>query len=118
MKLVYHSQRSIPRLAWCAVLRKGSPEVHVYHGTSVEVQEAFFVEGAWDGDFTAVDCTGLFDQSSFLLGTGGKLLQGGRPKGRSVRYSKSHARTSVEYFIRGLPFRFQLTTVYSQHVAL
>lgn len=45
MKLVYHSQRSIPRLAWCAVLRKGSPEVHVYHGTSVEVQEAFFVDG-------------------------------------------------------------------------
>jgi len=74
MKLVYHSQRSIPRLAWCAVLRKGSPEVHVYHGTSVEVQEAFFVEGAWDGDFTR----GLFDQSSFLLGTGGN---GGATKG-------------------------------------
>lgn len=77
MKLVYHSQRSIPRLAWCAVLRKGSPEVHVYHGTSVEVQEAFFVEGAWDGDFTR----GLFDQSSFFLGTGGKLLRGADQRG-------------------------------------
>ena len=77
MKLVYHSRRSIPRLAWCAVLRKGSPEVHVYHGTSVEVQEAFFVEGAWDGDFTR----GLFDQSSFFLGTGGKLLRGADQRG-------------------------------------
>lgn len=68
MKLIYHENQVLPRLAWCAVAIRKNFEIHVYHGQGIETNDNFFVEGAWDGDFTS----GGFDQSAFFMGTGGK----------------------------------------------
>ena len=68
MKLIYHENQDLPRLAWCAVAIRKNFEIHVYHGQGIETNDNFFAEGAWDGDFTS----GGFDQSAFFMGTGGK----------------------------------------------
>jgi hypothetical protein len=68
MKLIYHENKALPRLAWCAVAIRKNFEIHVYHGQGIETNENFFVEGAWDGEFTS----GGFERSSFFMGTGGK----------------------------------------------
>lgn len=70
MKLVYHKNMKLPRLAWCAIAKRNSSEIHVHHGEGIEVFDNFFVEGAWDGEFLAAD----FSKANFFLGTGGKIL--------------------------------------------
>ena len=70
MKFEYIKNSKLPPLAWCALYKKESPNVLIYHGDNVETFETFFVEGAWDGEFKL----GEFDQAEFFVGTGGKLL--------------------------------------------
>jgi hypothetical protein len=41
----------LPRLAWCALLRRRESRVLLYHGLSVDTDEDSFVEGAWSGDY-------------------------------------------------------------------
>ena len=59
---------SFPRLAWALTWERGAGIAKVFHGPWVETNKAFFVEGAWDGGFSAAQ----FD-SSFMTGTGGKI---------------------------------------------
>lgn len=52
-RFVYGRVDSLPRLAWCARMRRGSGDVSVVHGPWVEAHERFFFEGAWNADFGA-----------------------------------------------------------------
>ncbi|MCE5284746.1 MAG: hypothetical protein LLG02_02710 [Pelosinus sp.] len=69
MKFIYHRFESLPKLAWCASVEKGTGEVHVYHGSWLEPRKEFFVEGAWDGSFEE----GNFEHA-YLMGSGGKIV--------------------------------------------
>jgi hypothetical protein len=59
---------SLPRLAWCARLRRGEEAVRVLHGAAVETAGHWFVEGVWNGPFGEA---GILD-ATMLLGSGGR----------------------------------------------
>jgi len=69
MEFAYERIESLPKLAWCARVEGRSDVVTVLHGPGVETRPDFFIEGAWDGPFEA----GEIDQSSVLMGTGGRV---------------------------------------------
>lgn len=69
MRFRFHANPTIPRCSWLAQLRKGEPVVDLFHGSSVETGEEFFVEGAWDARFTDAG----FVDAVTLLGSGGKI---------------------------------------------
>jgi hypothetical protein len=68
MRFVFHSEDSLPKLAWCAEMSRKDEQIHVYHGRNVETTDTFFVEGAWNGSFADGD----FASSSLLMGSGGR----------------------------------------------
>ena len=72
MNIVYHSVDSLPRLAWCAVVKCDSSTIDVYHGPWVEARDNFFYEGAWSGEFIAGDFS-----TRISIGTGGKITESG-----------------------------------------
>ena len=63
---------SLPRLSWCATLRRGEATVEVHHGPWVEVHERWFCEGAWDGDFASGQLA-----EAIVIGSGGQLTEAG-----------------------------------------
>jgi hypothetical protein len=63
MHLSHIPVADIPGLAWCLHVHGGRAEV--LHGSRVEVQDGFFTDGVWAGDFQA----GHFDRH-FMCGTG------------------------------------------------
>lgn len=71
MEFQFHQIDTLPRLAWCAVIERGSEKVEVFHGPWVETCDFFFVEGAWDGPFKE----GGFDMADAFMGSGGKLIR-------------------------------------------
>ncbi|MCP4410809.1 MAG: hypothetical protein GY807_24325 [Gammaproteobacteria bacterium] len=73
MEFNFIKKCSLPKSAWAAHMRRNEPTIDVYHGTSVETQNGFFVEGAWDGEYHI----GEFDEAITLLGSGGRLLDVG-----------------------------------------
>ncbi len=60
-----------PPLAWLA--RCGPDSVELRHGSMVETQDGFGVEGCWAGDFAAGD----FDRSAVVAGSGVRVRDGG-----------------------------------------
>lgn len=72
-RLVYRKSDWLPRLAWCAQIKKNESEVIVHHGPWVETNESAFFEGAWSGDF---EDFGFID-SVACCGSGGKLTNNG-----------------------------------------
>lgn len=60
---------SLPRLAWCANIRREENIVAVFHGPWIETNTNFFCDGAWDGDFLKGD----FESTVLLMGFGGKI---------------------------------------------
>jgi len=72
VKIIFNGMAQVPKLAWCAGIKKGNDEVELLHGPWVETSHGFFCEGAWSGEFAA----GAFD-SSILVGTAGKLTRDG-----------------------------------------
>ena len=70
MRFSFHRIKTLPKLAWCAVLRRSDRIIQVFHGPWVETQDGFFIEGAWDGRFK----DGLFDDSYLLMGSGAKIM--------------------------------------------
>jgi hypothetical protein len=68
MRFEYFPRESLPRLAWCARLRRSSEVVEVWHGPWVETTPGWFVEGAWTGAFR----DGAFVEAIHLVGTGGR----------------------------------------------
>ncbi|WP_409015307.1 hypothetical protein [Anaerostipes caccae] len=69
MYFEYIVDENLPKLAWCAKLKKGEERVTVKCGKQVEIFRDWFIEGAWNGSFYE----GKFEESTFLLGTGGKV---------------------------------------------
>ena len=71
MPAEFHLTRTtaLPRLAWCARITKGAPEVIVDAGTYVEGDACFFVESAWSGDFDLRE----FPEALTFCGTGGVI---------------------------------------------
>ena len=69
MKFDYVCMAGLPPLAWSAAIHRNSNRVVVYHGTGIETHRQFFVEGAWDGEFTE----GNFDTALTFSGSGGRL---------------------------------------------
>jgi hypothetical protein len=67
--LEFRPLASLPRLAWCARLRRGAELVRVLHGTGVETAERWFAEGVWNGPFAE---GGILDATT-LLGSGGRV---------------------------------------------
>jgi len=72
MRFSYTRCDSLPRLGWCAHLRRGSGVARVYHGPWVETRDDWFVEGAWTGQFER----GELDKALFLVGSGGVVRSG------------------------------------------
>ena len=70
MRFSFHLVESLPKLAWCAVLRRCDGVAQVFHGPWVETRDRFFVEGAWDGQFKE----GGFDVSYLLMGSGAEIM--------------------------------------------
>jgi hypothetical protein len=73
MRLEIRRVHSLPRLAWCALLKKGEDAAVVYIGPWVEAKKDCFFEGAWDGIFQEY----RFDRSTALCGSGGLLQKEG-----------------------------------------
>jgi hypothetical protein len=69
MYFSFHVIESLPKLAWCAVLKQCEEVIQVYLGPWVEKWPRFFVEGAWNGTFP----NGDFD-SAYLMGSGARLI--------------------------------------------
>lgn len=72
MRLRFVEEATLPRLAWCARIVRGSDEVVVSCGRDVETGPQSFVEGAWNGPFAGSDPAA----ASVVCGTGGVLRPG------------------------------------------
>ena len=70
LEFEYRRIDQLPKLAWCARIRRHDPTVVVEHGPWVETHDGFFAEGAWNGDFRSGD----FDECTVLLGSAGKIV--------------------------------------------
>lgn len=60
-----------PPLAWAAQCRPANPEINIYHGNQIEVQDEWFCEAIWDGDFEA----GAFDDTDLVFGSGARIRE-------------------------------------------
>ena len=72
LSLQCHRNETLPRLAWCAKIARGSGAVVVEHGDWVETGEAFFAEGAWN---RPVDDARMAE-AEVMLGSGGAVSDG------------------------------------------
>jgi hypothetical protein len=64
--------KGLPKLSWIAVVDFVNPDIHVYHGQSVEIHDSWIVEGVWDGEFIE----GKFHQSENFFGSGVRIDNG------------------------------------------
>ena len=67
MQLRYREVTTLPQLAWCARMERGSGTADVFHGSLVETRPHAFVEGLWNGAFDAFDFAG----ATIVAATGG-----------------------------------------------
>ncbi len=79
MRFRYHLVDTLPPLAWCARIPKGTGLIDVFHGRGVEIFPHSFVEGAWDGPFE----DGAFAMAKVIAGTGAVVTS------ESVRFTGS-----------------------------
>jgi hypothetical protein len=92
MRFEYITIETLPKLAWCAVLEQDSNDILIYHGPWVETRESYFVDGGWDDVFE----NGNIDDTDFLVGTGGRILNG-----LVVFCTPSHPLERLYYIRRG-----------------
>lgn len=93
MELNFEPRAGLPPLAWLARIQKNAETATIAHGPLVETRGSFFVEGIWDGPFSA----GGFGRTACVFGSGGVST---RP-GEIVLVSSG---TSVDYlYHRDLP---------------
>jgi len=71
MKFDFRCLQHLPRLAWCARLRRGLETVLVIHGPWVETDSDLFLEGAWNGSFGE----GSFQEATTFMGSGGRIAR-------------------------------------------
>lgn len=58
-----------PPLAWLAKCSVSNAQVALYHGKRVEIQNDWFCEAVWAGNFESGD----FDQTDLVFGSGGRI---------------------------------------------
>jgi hypothetical protein len=68
MRFAFIRHESLPRLAWCAHLRRNDEVVEIHHGPWVETFASGFVEGAWNGPFNTAGMV----EADHLIGTAGR----------------------------------------------
>lgn len=68
MKFTYKRNEKLPPLAWLAYVKNGV--VEVTHGSMVETNDRFFVDGAWNGNY--ID--GGFSSANWFCGTGAEII--------------------------------------------
>jgi hypothetical protein len=66
----FHSNPTLPPLAWCAKVPRGTGAVVVEHGSWVETGDDFFAEGAWNRPFDDPQ----LGEAEIVLGSGGTLV--------------------------------------------
>jgi hypothetical protein len=70
-RIDYARNVRLPKLAWFARVDLVDHRVAVEHGTAVECNERWMVEGVWDGEYAA----GAFHEDAHLFGSGIRLEQ-------------------------------------------
>jgi hypothetical protein len=78
----------LPKLSWIAEVNRTIGIVTLYHGSSVEIRENFFVEGVWNGPFE----DGGFGQTDCIFGSGAILND------ESIRFVTSAATVDCLYY--------------------
>ncbi len=73
MHFEYRLVPTLPRLAWCAELRRHMDVAVISHGPAVETRDGFFADGAWDREFA----NGDLDSADLCMGMGA-TARGGR----------------------------------------
>jgi len=71
MKLISEMVDNLPKLAWIAICKNKTRNVHVFHGSCVESQENFCAAGVWDGDYLSGD----IDKTDNVAGSGIRLRE-------------------------------------------
>ena len=71
MQVTYHCRKDWPPLSWLAKCSPFSSNVHVYHGSNVEVFPSWFCEAVWDGPFPDGD----FDLTDVVFGSGARIRE-------------------------------------------
>ncbi len=69
MEFQFEPIETLPRLAWCARIKREEDRVVVRHGPWVETRPTFFCEGAWNGEFAE----GRPDLATVFMGSAGVL---------------------------------------------
>jgi hypothetical protein len=88
MELRHATNLYIPKLSWVAEVNRGNGIVSLQHGSSVEVREKFFIEGAWNGPFQE----GEFGETDCVFGTGGIICED------SIRFVTSASTVDYLYY--------------------
>lgn len=84
MKFEYLLNKELPPLAWLADIK--NEIVALLHGENVECRNEFFVEGAWNGNFSSGD----FIDSDWFCGSGGAVKEN-----RIVFSTPSHVTSGI-----------------------
>lgn len=90
MRLSVTCEPSLPPLAWCVRLRRGDAELLC--GTSVEVRDDAFFEGAWAGDAHSFEFADAVD----VFGSGGRIAGDDL-----IVVPPSHTLERIQYIKRG-----------------
>src|SRR5687768_3675756 len=92
--MLLNAQRdpALPPLAWCVTHKHGADEVNLRCGTSVELTDDAFFEGAWAGDLDAMD----FHRVADVFGSGGHV-----GTEEFVIVAPSHTLERVQFIQRG-----------------
>ena len=90
MRLSVSCEPSLPPMAWCARLVRG--DVELLCGTSVEVRDDGFFEGAWAGDADLFEFASTVD----VFGSGGRITGDDL-----VVVTPSHTLERIQYISRG-----------------
>lgn len=88
MKILSKEITELPVLSWLAIYSPSSNALQLLHGSKVEVGQDYFVEGAWNGDFSAKD----FQTSDTFFGSGGKII------GDTITFVPSSTTTDYCYY--------------------
>jgi hypothetical protein len=102
MKFRYHPIDTLPALAWCARIDRGSDTVSAFHGKLVETRPLGFVEGAWNAPFESFN----FLSATVLCGTGAVL------DGCRVLFTSGTGKASPLYSIEEAESIFLSNSVY------
>ncbi len=73
MRFRFEQKNNWPPLAWLVIIDRNTDAIiKVQHGSQVEVQNDWFCEAVWAGEFGSGD----FDRTDLIAGSGGRLRDG------------------------------------------